>query len=61
MLKEAQHVVRRRVVSAPYHFRFTVKPGTYRVHTPGDDPVTVHVAAGQTIWVQLKTKCFMVG
>jgi hypothetical protein len=60
-LKKTERIVKRRVVSAPYHFRFTVKPGTYRLTAPGDIPVTVQVAAGQTVRVRLKTKCYAVG
>jgi hypothetical protein len=60
-LKKSERVVKRRVVSAPYHFRFTVKPGTYRLIAPGDVPVTIQVAAGQTVRVRLKTKCHAVG
>jgi hypothetical protein len=60
-VKESAKVMRRRVISAPYHFRFTVKPGTYRILAPGDIPVTTQVTAGQTLRIRLKTKCHMVG
>ena len=60
-LQRGGHVVRRKVVSAPFHFRFTVKPGPYRVLAQGDKAVNVHLKAGGVITVRPETKCHLVG